>query len=226
MTDHMLRSRGADQSFSISHSIYRAAFPVKKWLRYAILVLGVLALFGTLLTLYIGTHLVVEDPLQKADIIVLLGGDTSDRAPIAAILYFEGWAPKVLISGLPGECEDNARLLIERGVPREAIIFDDKSTSTQTNGLNCSKIINDLGLHKIILVTSWYHSSRSCRIFRKYLLSDIAIVSIPSATPQVWTVREYQDLKSEILKSYRNWALFGIPVTYGIGVGADRRILN
>src|SRR5262249_20316499 len=43
---------------------------------------------------------IVEDPLAKADCIVLLGGGREIRPFAAARLYREGWAPRVLIPNI------------------------------------------------------------------------------------------------------------------------------
>ena len=45
----------------------------------------------------LGAWLVVEDPLQKADAIFVLGGTMFERPLEAVDLYHEGWAPRLLL---------------------------------------------------------------------------------------------------------------------------------
>ncbi|CAN5489856.1 hypothetical protein BH09VER1_BH09VER1_51710 [soil metagenome] len=184
-----------------------------KWLKLTLatfLSLLICAVFGVT---YLATHVTRVQAPEKSDFLVVLGGDTADRAPVAARLFREGWAPKVLISGFPDECRDNARVLMESGVPASAILFDEKSTTTQTNGVYSAAILKNAGAQRVILVTSWYHSGRSVRIFRKYLPVAIKIISVPSATPQKWTRQWYESVRSEVIKSMRDWWNFGIPLT-------------
>ena len=46
----------------------------------------------------IGRWLVVEDPLERANAIVVLGGHVPFRAMEAAAIYGAGWAPEVWLS--------------------------------------------------------------------------------------------------------------------------------
>jgi uncharacterized SAM-binding protein YcdF (DUF218 family) len=83
----------------------------------------------------VGRWLVVEDPLQKAQSIVVLSGSIPVRAIEAAKLYREGYAPEVWLTrgvepaasmkamSIPYVGEDfyNLRVLVHEGVPPEAI---------------------------------------------------------------------------------------------------------
>lgn len=165
------------------------------------------------LSLYLAAHVEVSHPPQKSDLIVLLGGDARTRAPAAAKLYREGWAGKILVSGYPSDCSANRALLVRNGVPESDILCEDQSTTTQTNGRNSSLIILQRRDRRILLVTSWYHSSRSCRIFRKYLPESVQIVSVPTEAPTSWSRRDYLHVGREVLKGLRNWVLHGVPLT-------------
>ena len=87
----------------------------------------------------IGAVLVVQDPLERASAIVVLGGHLPFRAIEAADIYRAGWAPRVvLVRGargeegealeslgiaLPGEWELNQKILVRLGVPSSAILI-------------------------------------------------------------------------------------------------------
>lgn len=162
------------------------------------------------IALYISTHLTVSHTPQNADFIVVLGGG-ADRHPVAAKLFHAGFAKRILISGSPEECNEIAENLSRLKVPKDAILFEDKSTSTRTNAINSGEILSRLGARKIILVTSWYHSSRSLRTFKKYA-PRVEILSVPSQPPARWASGDYDCAKFELLKSFRNWWLYGIPL--------------
>src|SRR5580692_7691542 len=59
---------------------------------------GLLLLGGVVMLLCVGRWLVVEDPLEKAQAIVVLSGRMPLRALEAAKLYREGYAPKVWLT--------------------------------------------------------------------------------------------------------------------------------
>ena len=72
---------------------------------------------------------IVEDPLEKADALIVLGDDNfyADRSTRAAQLFREGKAPVIVASGRrlrpnAGIAELMEHDLIERGVPRDRIV--------------------------------------------------------------------------------------------------------
>jgi uncharacterized SAM-binding protein YcdF (DUF218 family) len=118
---------------------------------------------------------IVEDPVEHADAILVLGNDNfyGDRASRAAELFRQGRAPVVVASGKrlrPGA--DVAALvehdLIERGVPKESILryaHDADTTREQAEGL--LKIVTERKWKSVILVTSNYQTRRARYIFER-----------------------------------------------------------
>jgi uncharacterized SAM-binding protein YcdF (DUF218 family) len=120
-----------------------------------------------------------------ADAIVLLGGairgDThmgtlgdlnqqADRLVHAVALYKAGKAPRLLVTGgaEPGarsEAEIMYDLLQVMGVPASAILQEDKSRDTYQNALYTAAMLDKLGMHKILLVTSAFHMRRAEALF-------------------------------------------------------------
>jgi uncharacterized SAM-binding protein YcdF (DUF218 family) len=121
----------------------------------------------------------------QADAIVLLGGairgDThmgtlgdlnqqADRLVHAAALYQAGKAPRLLVTGgsEPGtrsEAEIMYDLLQVMGVPASAILREDKSRDSHDNAVYTAAMLNRLGMHKILLVTSAFHMRRAEALF-------------------------------------------------------------
>ena len=122
--------------------------------------------------------LVVEDPLSKADAIVVVAGDTPAREETAAVLYREGLAPEVVLSNQltpEGVRELNAlgarrldvqaearAVLEKRGVPAQAIVALPAPVKMNEAELKVAgEAARARGWRRIILVTSPQHSRRA-----------------------------------------------------------------
>ena len=131
---------------------------------------------------------VVSDPLQHADAIVVLGDDNfaGDRAAHAAELFQAGWAPQVVASGrmlrpYAGVADLIARDLQAKGVPAAAVVtFAHHADSTRSEAEALRDLVAQRHWHRILLVTSNYHTRRARYIFRKVFPSDVSI-SVSSA---------------------------------------------
>ena len=88
-------------------------------------------------------YLCLNQPLQKADVIVGFGNFNTDIARRAAELYHAGFAPKVLFTGGLGRNTEGllpepeavrfAKVAMECGVPECDIILEPDSTNTKEN---------------------------------------------------------------------------------------------
>ena len=122
--------------------------------------------------------LFVEDKLQRASAIVLLGGGSGDRALRAAELFRQGWAPEVLVVG-SGDCQHNLRRLVPSGVPPARVMLECASRNTKENAALSVPLIRQQRWRKVILVTSWYHSRRALAVFRSEA-PEVEWISAPS----------------------------------------------
>jgi uncharacterized SAM-binding protein YcdF (DUF218 family) len=128
-------------------------------------------------------ELVVEDPLEKADAIIILSDDNfyADRATRAAELYRQGLAPVVVASGIrlrpyAGISELMTHDLAERGVPKERIVpFPQDADGTREEAVALRNFLAGKGWKSVIVVTSNYHTRRARLIFRKTFPSDLKI---------------------------------------------------
>ncbi|MFM2330941.1 MAG: hypothetical protein RLZZ26_448 [Candidatus Parcubacteria bacterium] len=119
--------------------------------------------------------LIANDTLRKGDAIVVLEGDGSSRLPEAARLYQEGWAPVVVISGgtvnpprsIPAS--EMAVQLHAAGVPREAIVLEERSLHTRAQAEEVIALVQKQGWARVLLVASHYHQFRAFLTFLKVL---------------------------------------------------------
>lgn len=126
---------------------------------------------------------VVEDSLQNSDAILLLGDDNfyADRATRAAELFRQGLAPVVVASGRRlrpdfGLAEVMAHDLIERGVPKDRVIpFPQDADSTIDEAEALAPFVAKKNWHKVIVVTSSYHTRRARYIFRHVFPASIHV---------------------------------------------------
>src|SRR5512142_2721588 len=125
-----------------ARALRRYAPPRNRFVRYA----GGLILFVVLLSLgfapalrVVGSFLVIEDSLQRAAAIVVMGGQTPFRELEAAKLFGRGWAPKVILVrgaiwpeqetlsqldiNVPEEWQISREVLLKKGVPLSAIVI-------------------------------------------------------------------------------------------------------
>ena len=147
---------------------------------------------------FIAESWVIEDPLDKADALIVLSDDNfyADRATRAAELFREGKAPLVVACGRrlrpsAGIAELMEHDLIERGVPKDKIFrFAEDADSTRDEAEALAKLAKTKKWRAAIVVTSNYHTRRARYIFRRVFPRGIE-VRIASARdgdfdPQNW----------------------------------------
>jgi uncharacterized SAM-binding protein YcdF (DUF218 family) len=136
---------------------------------------GILLSVGAGLTafLLLGSWLAVEDPLEKADAIVAISGDTGARVDTAITLWKAGWAPIIVFSGASidpdsvSSAEIMRREALSQGVPETAVLVEGASTTTEENAAEVAKLMAGRKLHSAILVTSPYHQRRAAYEFHR-----------------------------------------------------------
>lgn len=159
--------------------------------------------------------------LPQAEAIVVLGGslrpvsypqpgvhvsEAGDRVIHAARLFKAGKAPLIVLSGGridwkgggSPESADMATLLMELGVPRQALLEDPTSLNTYQNAVNVKTILRNYDVNRILLVTSAMHMPRSLAIFKKQGIEAIAAPTDFLVTEQVLQERT-DSLQSAIL---------------------------
>ena len=145
--------------------------------------------------------------LEKADAILVLCSHDERVAERAAELFNDGWAQLVIFSGGAGaitrqlwsepEAERFARLAINKGIPTEKILIENRSSNTGENIRFTKQLLADHGLElqKFIVVQKPYMERRSYATFRKLWPEKDVLVTSPQLTFE------------EYLSTYSNTAL-------------------
>jgi len=147
---------------------------VKRVLILAAVLLLLLVIFHAPVLTGLGNFLVKAGPPQKADIIVVLAGDGfGHRIEKAGDLIREGWAPKALIDGPNGnyglyECDLAIPFAVREGYPESYFIhFENPAHSTQEEAQLVAEKLRSMGVKRVILVTSNFHTRRAEKIFHR-----------------------------------------------------------
>jgi hypothetical protein len=131
----------------------------------------------------------IEDPPQKADIILIPGGSKPQLMERACLLYLDGFAPLLLPSGGKNKALVNhvtewdyfLEIAKEKGVPEEVILKEDKATNTYENALYSKKAIEDKGIRikKALLVCKSFHARRALLTYQAWFTNEIEYIICP-----------------------------------------------
>jgi hypothetical protein len=154
-----------------------------------------------LFSLTSGGFLVVNNP-QRADVIVVLAGETYRRPNRGLELLSQGYAPRMLLDVPAGEmvygqsavalAQQYIRQLPQSQSVAVCPIF---GLSTKTEAQDVARCLQPSGAHSVLVVTSDYHTRRALSIFRHELPQYsiyVASASDPSQfSPSWWQVRQW-----------------------------------
>ena len=161
---------------------------------------------------------IIEDPLDKADVLIVLGDDNfyADRATRGVQLFREGKAPVIVASGRRLRPSANiAELiehdLVERGVPKDKIVrFTHDADSTLEEAEALAKLVKERKWRKVIVVTSNYHTRRARYIFRRVFPQGL-VVSVASTRDGDFDPEHWWEKRKSIKELTREFA--GMVVT-------------
>jgi uncharacterized SAM-binding protein YcdF (DUF218 family) len=156
---------------------------------------------------------IVEDALDKADALIVLGDDNfyADRATRGAQLFREGKAPVVVASGRrlrpnAGIAELMEHDLFERGVPRDKIVrFAHDADSTLEEAQALARLAKERKWHSVIVVTSNFHTRRARYIFQ-HVFPQGTEVRIASARDGEFDPEHWWEKRKSIKELTREFA--------------------
>lgn len=184
-----------------------------------LLLLPVLAIF---LLSVMGAVLVIADPLEKADAIVMLSGGGEERIRETIRLYQEEYAQIIILTetgavlkGYNAEFSKEQRLIfIDAEIPATSIwITPHHAASTRDEAKDVRALVNNRNVRALIVVTDPYHTLRTRMIWNEVFADNgIKIIVRPTRdswyrsttwwlSPEGWrnTLNEYVKLASYIL---------------------------
>jgi len=128
-----------------------------------------------------------ENRPQKADIILVPGGMRPQLVEKAIELFHSGLAPYILPSGGIGpkssvsEWEFLANIALEKGVPANAILREDKAGNTFENAAFSRRVVEEtqIKVEKAILVCKAFHSRRALLTYQVAFSADVDFIVCP-----------------------------------------------
>ena len=202
--------------------------------RILAVVLLLLIALGTYAFLHLGTFLASEDPLAKGDAIFVLSGTQMTRPLEGADLYFEGYAPRLVLTRevlepafaiiarrgatVSSQVERARDVLISLGVPATAIILPDRfHDNTAAEAITLRGLAQANHWRTVIVVTSKFHLRRARFAMERELNGTGVRVLMrgsryDDARPEQWWRRrsDIRDILSEVPKF----------AAYALGLGA------
>jgi uncharacterized SAM-binding protein YcdF (DUF218 family) len=122
------------------------------------------------------------DYRRSVDVIVVFGARAyadgrcsdalADRVRTACLLYREGYAPRLLLSGGPGdgevhETEAMRRLALRLGVPDQAILCDEQGLNSRATVRETVALMRENGWQRVLAVSHDYHLPRVKMAFHR-----------------------------------------------------------
>lgn len=164
-------------------------FSKKQWLLF---LFGISIVYAGV-ALFIGMH-VYDDTKVKSDAILVLGAralvnGTDSPCLVARVnhgveLYKGGYAHTLIVSGWNDEAKIMKKIASRSGVLEKNILEDSNATSTYENIQNAKKIMDNHGMHSLIIVTEPFHEPRASLIAKKL---HISYTVSPTLDSPCWT---------------------------------------
>ncbi len=163
--------------------------------------LFIVALFATS-----GRFLVMNQP-RKSDVVVVLAGETDRRPARGLELLDQGYAQRLILD-VPAEAKiyqwnqaEIARKYVE-GLPQAGSISvcPIYGHSTRDEVQDVARCLQGVSAHRVLLVTSDYHTRRALSIFNRVLPGDYGVAAVFDEREfgaQWWRRREWAKVNLE-----------------------------
>lgn len=173
---------------------------------------------------FAGRYLVVQQPLERSDAIVVLAGARVERWLEAVDLFRAGWAPRIVLSRgriesaevrlqemgirFPADADLVRDAMVQMKVPADAItVLPESLDNTAQEAVAVRRMATASGWSRIIVVTSKYHSRRAGYAFaREFRGAPVRVVmrstDYDTAVPSRWwtTRQDFRYVTSELQK--------------------------
>ena len=202
----------------------------RRWRRFAwSLILGCALtfscyLFRAPLLTRLAEAWVVNEPVAKADAIVVLGGGVENRPFAAARLFHDGVAPKILYMDVQlgsaeelgvtlSEKELTRRIMLSNNVPESALLaIGTNVASTYDESQAVRAWVKQTGATSIIITTELFHTRRALWIFHRELEDVPVKIYISAVDPVRYKIKNWWQneegliqFQNEVIKSVYYW---------------------
>jgi len=155
----------------------------------------------------------LNDDIKRADVGIVLGnkvelnGEPSPRLKSrldkAVELYNRDFFDRVIVSGGRGkegfdEAEVMRDYLAANNIPLNAIMMDNNGSNSYLTAVNSKKIMNAEGFASALIITQYYHISRTNLAFYK-----LGVTSVYSAHADIFEFRDAYSLMREFFGFYK-----------------------
>ncbi len=152
------------------------------------------------------------DNKKSSDVAVILGNKVNEdgslserlekRLECGLQLYKNDRVKKIIVSGGLGkegfyEGDKMKTFLVEKGVPDSLIIIDNFGNNTLATVENTIKLKKKLNFESIIVVSQYFHVTRTKMLFKKR-----GIKNISSASPNYFEIRDFYSILREFAAYY------------------------
>ena len=149
---------------------------------------------------------------QKADIAVILWNKVNEdgtlserlkaRMSCGLELYKKGQVKQILVSGGLGkeghyEGTKMKEYLLKNHVPDSVIFVDNKGNNTQLTVLNTLKLQKRIHFKSIIVVSQYYHLTRTKMLFKK-----VGFNNVKSSSPTYFEIKDFYSIFREFFAFY------------------------
>lgn len=172
-------------------------------------------ILGTWFTLHTLSIIIdgLTDELGPADVAVILGNKVEpdgqpsarlkSRLDCAISLYYQGYFPRIIVSGGVGkEGFDEAIVmrdyLMRKGIHQKNILVDSQGKTTFHTAQNSVALMKQRGYRTIMVISQYYHISRTKLAFRK-----MEIKQIYSAHARFFEWRDLYSIPREVVGYYK-----------------------
>ena len=185
---------------------------IKRWLiviAITVPVAAVLLIGGLVVAIYVQAR---SSEFAAADAIIIMGAAQYNGRPSPVLqsrldtaldAYERGLAPRVVVTGgnQPGDAFTEAgtqrQYLIDRGVPSEAIVVEEISTSTQESIERVAEIVAPLGINRVLIVSDGFHLFRSKLMARDAGLNPVGGLAAEESPIEPGSMSEFSYILRE-----------------------------
>ena len=154
----------------------------------------------------------LQKPSLQADVAMILGNKVNEdgslserlekRMEVGLNLYFEKKVNKIIVSGGLGkeghyEGDKMHDYLLKNGVPNSAIIVDNLGNNTELTVKNVTEINKEVPFENIIIVSQYFHITRTKMLFRKQ-----GYKNLQGASPDYFEWRDLYAIPREFVAFY------------------------